>query len=70
MAPLIKRISRMTLARDRFRGGAPSVARLAAAVQQQDGRTAVAEHVGNQPVAGGADESRGGGRQMPGHGRS
>jgi hypothetical protein len=69
MAPLIKRISRMPLARDLLRGGAPGVACLAAAMQQQDGRAAVAEHVGNQLVAGGADEGRGGRGQMPGHSR-
>src|ERR1019366_8260755 len=70
MAPLIERIGPMTFARDFLRGFGPGVAGLAAAMQQQHGRTAVAEHVGNKLVAGSADEGRSGGRWMPGHGRS
>jgi hypothetical protein len=60
----------MAFARDLFRGFVPGVAGLAAAMQQQHGRAAVAEHVGNEFVAGGADEGRGSGCGMPGHGRS
>ena len=70
MAPLIERIGCMAFARDLFRGLVPGVACLAAAMQQQYGRAAVAEHVGNELVAGGADEGRGGGSRVPGHGRS
>ena len=70
MAPLVERIGCMTRARDLFRGFGPGVAGLAAAMQQQHGRTAVAEHVGDEFIAGGADEGRGGGREVPSHGHS
>src|ERR1019366_10187492 len=48
MAALIERIGCMALARDLLRGFMPGVAGLAAAMQQQHGRAAVAEHVGDE----------------------
>ena len=68
MAALIERIGCMTFARDLLRGFVPGVAGLAAAMQQQHGRAAVAEHVGDEFIAGGADEGRGGGSLVAGHG--
>jgi hypothetical protein len=70
MAALVEGIGRMAFARDLLGGFGPGVTGLAAAMQQQHGRAAVAEYVGNEFVAGGADEDRGGGRGMPGHGSS
>jgi hypothetical protein len=54
MAQLIERIGCMTFARDLLRGFVPGVAGLAAAMQQQHGRAAVAEHVGDESIAGDA----------------
>ena len=67
MAALIERISCMTFERDLFRSFVPGMAGLAAAMHQQHGRAGVAEHVGNEFVAGGADEGCSGGNRVSGH---
>src|SRR5436190_20348501 len=67
MTALIERIRDVAFAGERCRGGAPGVTGLAAAVQQQYRTPAVAEHVSNQFVAGGADKSRGRGSEASAH---
>jgi hypothetical protein len=67
MTALIERIGCMAFAGDLLRGFVPGVAGLATTMQQQHGRAAVAEYVGDELIASGADEGRGGGNQVPGH---
>jgi hypothetical protein len=69
MAALIERVSHMTFAGDCRRGFGPGMTGLAAAVQQQDRSPALAEHVSDELVAGGADEGCAGGSEVSRHGR-
>src|SRR2546423_1548560 len=67
MTALIDRIRHVAFAGERCRGVAPGVTGLAAAVQQQYRRPAVAEHVSNKFVAGGAHKHCGGGSEASAH---
>ena len=65
MAALIERVGGGAGAREMLGGAAPGMAGLSAAMQQQHRLAGIAEHIGDQPVAGGAGEHRGCGLQMP-----
>ena len=54
MSPLIERVGFVTLSRNLFRRRTPGMARLAAPMQQQHGRTAASEDIGNELVTSGA----------------
>ncbi len=67
---LIERVSDMAGARNRLGGGAPGMPRLSAAMQQENRRALVAEHIRHKSVAVRAGEGRRRGGKMTCHGRS
>ncbi len=70
MAALVDRIGDPALAGDLLGGLAPGVAGLSAAMQQKDGIALLAEDIGGELVAVGAEEGRRGRCDVARHSRS